>query len=138
MIRSVTAIAVLALALFASGCGVESGVSKPGEADLANGKKVFTASCGGCHKLEDAGTPGVIGPDLDYAALGPRMSDFKKSSFEALVRQQIADPDPFGKMPADIVTGDDARDVAAYVAEVAGVKLAKQEQQFNNDTTTPE
>ncbi len=137
MIRSVTAIAVLALAIFASGCGPASDVSAPGAADLANGKKVFTTSCGACHTLDDAGTKGTIGPNLDYAAVGARLDDFKESSFEALVRNQISEPDPYGQMPKDIVTGDDARDVSAYVASVAGVKLAQQEKQQNNVTTVP-
>ena len=28
-------------------------------------KSIFTASCGSCHTLEDAGTTGVTGPNLD-------------------------------------------------------------------------
>jgi mono/diheme cytochrome c family protein len=130
---------LLALALFASGCGPSSGVAAPGEADLANGKKVFLADCSACHMLAEAGaTTGTVGPNLDDAYVGPRLEDFKQSSFEALVRQQIAEPDPYGKMPKDIVTGDDARDVAAYVASVAGVQLAKTEKQQNGLTTTPQ
>ena len=67
----------------------------------------------------------------------PRLSGFEQSSFEALVRQQIAEPDPFGAMPKDLVTGSDAADVSAYVASVAGVELAK-EQQKENGTSAPE
>jgi hypothetical protein len=37
-------------------------------------------------------------------------------------------------MPRGLVKGDDARDVAAYVASVAGVKLAQE----NNPGSTPE
>ncbi len=50
------------------------------------------------------------------------------------MRNQIEDPDPFGAMPKDIVTGADAADVSAYVASVAGVELAKQEIQQNGST----
>ena len=35
--------------------------------DPAAGKVVFTANCGGCHTLADAGTSGTIGPVLDDA-----------------------------------------------------------------------
>jgi mono/diheme cytochrome c family protein len=137
VIRSVAVLLVVVVAALAAGCG-GSGVAAPGQADLANGKKVFQASCGGCHTLADAGTHGTIGPNLDDAAVGDRMSNLNPSSFEALVRNQISEPDPDGKMPANIVTGADAEDVAAYVASVAGVALAKQERQQYGVTTTPQ
>ena len=128
---------VLALSVFASGCGASSGVAPASDVDLANGKTVFIAKCGACHTLAEAGTQGQIGPNLDDAYVGPRLSGFEQSSMEALVRQQIEEPDPFGQMPKDIVTGSDAADVSAYVASVAGVELAKQ-QQKENGTNAPE
>jgi len=127
--------AVLIAALLVAGAiaGCEgSGTSKPGEADLANGKALFVSKCGACHVLEDAGSNGTVGPNLDVAAVGDRIEGLKMSSFEALVRQQIDEADP--PMPRGLVSGDDARDVAAYVASVAGVKLAQQ----NNPGSTPE
>jgi mono/diheme cytochrome c family protein len=129
--RPAVLIAVLLVAGAVAGCG-GSGVAKPGEADLSNGKAKFQQQCGGCHTLEDAGTSGTLGPNLDDAAVGDRVEGLKVSSFEALVRQQIDEADP--PMPRGLVKGDDARDVAAYVASVAGVKLAQQ----NNPGSTPE
>jgi mono/diheme cytochrome c family protein len=114
-----------ASALAASGCGVQSGVAAPGGADLTNGKKLFTATCGGCHTLAEAGTKGVIGPNLDAAYEQPRANGFKDSSFEALVREQIMLGFPFAKptpMPANLLKGQDAQDVAAYVASVAATQ----------------
>jgi mono/diheme cytochrome c family protein len=105
-------------------------VAGPGQADLAHGKTLFTATCGACHTLADAGTKGVIGPNLDDAYLQPRMNGFDDTSFEALVREQIevgfpqAHPTP---MPPGLLKGKDAQDVAAYVAAVAAVELAKQQ-----------
>ena len=32
-----------------------------------DGKSIFTANCGGCHTLSDAGTTGTVGPNLDQA-----------------------------------------------------------------------
>ena len=129
--RPAVLIAALLVAGAAAGCG-GSGASKAGEADLANGKTQFQAKCGGCHILDDAGTQGTVGPNLDDAAVGDRVEGLKVSSFEALVRQQIDEADP--PMPRGLVKGDDARDVAAYVASVAGVKLAQQ----NDPGSTPE
>jgi plastocyanin len=40
---------------------------------------------------------------------------------EGVVFDQIANPRRSSIMPEDLVTGDDARDVAAYVAEAAGI-----------------
>ncbi len=40
---------------------------------------------------------------------------------EGVVHRQIGYPRRNSIMPADLVAGDDARDVAAYVAEVAGI-----------------
>jgi mono/diheme cytochrome c family protein len=129
-------LAILALAALlggstlASGCGVHSGVAGSGQADLTNGKQLFTATCGACHTLADAGTKGIIGPNLDDAYLQPRMNGFNDTSFEALVREQIevgfpqARPTP---MPPGLLKGKNAQDVAAYVAAVAAVALAKQQ-----------
>jgi cytochrome c6 len=77
-------------------------------ADLAAGKTAFTATCGGCHTLKDAGTTGKVGPDLD--SLAPLTAD--------RVAKQIANG---GKiMPPKLLSGKAAADTAAYVASVAG------------------
>ena len=109
-----------------SGCSVKSG----GE-DLVNGKKQFVAECSSCHTLARAGASGVTGPNLDEAFQQARKDGLKESTFAGVVEGQIAHPnrnrqvDPAtGKvlplMRANLVTGDDARDVAAYVAQAVG------------------
>jgi mono/diheme cytochrome c family protein len=77
-------------------------------ADVAAGKSAFTATCGGCHTLKDAGTSGNVGPDLD--SLAPLTAE--------AVAKQIENGG--GAMPAKLLTGKDAANVAAYVASVAG------------------
>jgi mono/diheme cytochrome c family protein len=124
--RPVKRVAVLAAVVVAgavaSGCG-GSPVASSDEADLANGLTLFQQRCGGCHALEHAQTQGVQGPNLDDAYLEPRLQGFDSTSFQAMVLNQIVSPSP--PMPADLVTGQDAKDVAAYVAAVAAVDLAK-------------
>ena len=127
-------LALLALAaalaggsLAATGCGVESRVAPSGGADLDNGKKLFIPTCGGCHTLANAGTKGVIGPNLDAAYQQPRENGFDDSSFEALVREQIENGFPYARptpMPANLLEGQDAQDVAAYVAAAAATGSA--------------
>jgi mono/diheme cytochrome c family protein len=99
-----------------AGCGREDPV------DLANGKELFIGegTCGACHALDRAGTSGTQGPDLD-AAFGPaRASGMNEETIEGIVRRQIAHPLRNSIMPADLVTGQDAEDVAAYIAQAAG------------------
>ncbi|HEY8859500.1 MAG TPA: cytochrome c [Gaiellales bacterium] len=123
------ATALCAVAL--SGCG-GTGVASPASVDLAKGKQLFMSDCGSCHVLADAGTAGTIGPNLDDAYYADRVVGMKDSSFEAMVRSQIDLADP--PMPRHLVKGSDADDVAAYVAKVAGVKLA---QQYNPGSSPP-
>lgn len=104
-----------AAAATVAGCGAAGG-------DLANGKTQFVGACGGCHTLADAGTTGTVGPNLDDAFRGAREQDFKQSTFEGVVRYWIegAEQRTQPVMPRNLVTGQDADDVAAYVAAVAG------------------
>ena len=107
-------LAALAIAAGASGCGAGD------EADLVNGKNLFADKCQRCHALERAGGGADVGPDLDEA-FGPARDDgLGEATVEGVVLRQIANVRRNSTMPADLVTGDDARDVAAYVAAVAG------------------
>lgn len=108
------AVAALTM-LVAAGCGREE---KP---DLARGKELFTQRCGACHILENAGTKGVQGPNLDLAFKQSIADGLGRSTVEGVVRKQIDLPQ--GKqMPADLVEGSDADAVAAYVASAIGKK----------------
>jgi len=110
--KSIAAVAALLLsAISLSACGAAK------EADEANGKELFVTNCGSCHAMTDAGTKGTIGPDLDDA-FQSRHEGFKASTFQGVVRYWIANPDPLNEpaMPKDILTGQDAEDVAKYVA----------------------
>ena len=78
--------------------------------DAAAGKPLFTSKCGACHTLKDAGTSGQVGPDLDQSA--------KAKDPQAVYDQITKNAVP--PMPLNVVTGDDAKNVAAYVASVSG------------------
>jgi plastocyanin len=118
--------AIVAAAAGAGGCNLaDSGTN------VVNGKQQFIQNCGSCHVLARAGTRGVVGPNLDSAFQRARADGFGESTFEGLVYAQIDSPNrnpsvdpetgkPQPVMPADIVTGENAEDVAAYVAEAAG------------------
>ena len=134
--RALVPAALAGLTLLAAGCG--TGGLSSGPADRAAGKELFIQKCGSCHTLADAGTQGTIGPNLDDAFVGPREQGFKESTIRNVVHDQILFPvtNPSGLdvglngvekkvtgMPAKLVTGDDANNVAAYVASVAGLPV---------------
>ena len=74
------------------------------------GRDLFVENCGTCHTLEEAGTQGQIGPNLDEANVD-----------EATVLEVIANGGyGSGNMPANLVTGADAEAVAAFVAASGG------------------
>lgn len=104
-----------AAALFAAGgCQV-----KEGPPDLVNGKKLFQEKCGSCHVLSRADTKGAIGPNLDEAFQADLKAGMPRSTIRGVVHEQILYPARSGPMPAGLVKGRDAEDVAAYVAHVA-------------------
>jgi mono/diheme cytochrome c family protein len=106
------AIVVTAAALSLAACGRD-------EADLSNGKALFTQECGTCHILGRAGTQGTTGPDLDAAFRSALADGMDRETVEGVVHRQILNPRKNSAMPAELVTGDDARDVAAYVGFAA-------------------
>jgi mono/diheme cytochrome c family protein len=125
MRRALLLAGIVTAAVGAAGCNLaDSGTN------LVNGKEQFVAKCAACHVLERAGATGVVGPNLDEAFQRARKDGFGESTFEGLVHAQILHPaknpqrDPDSNrttiMPANLVTGEDAEDVAAYVASAAG------------------
>jgi mono/diheme cytochrome c family protein len=111
--------AVATVALAASGCGTSS-------ADPERGRELFLQKCGNCHGLAEAGTTAQIGPNLDHAFAAARASGQTGSTIEGIVEAQVEYPRPSNdnpavSMPPDLVQGQDLDDVAAYVAEYAGV-----------------
>jgi plastocyanin len=103
-------------ALLLAACGREEAP------DLVNGKELYVGegTCGSCHALARAGTKGTQGPDLDQAFARARHDGMNEETVEGVVVRQIENPRRNSIMPEDLVTGDDARDVAAYIAKVAG------------------
>ena len=106
----------LAAGLVAVGCG-----SRGGHEDLVNGKTLFVQKCGACHTLARANTKGIQGPNLDAAFATARADGFKDSGIEGVVRDQISHVRRGSIMPDNLVKGDDARDVAAYVGYAAAL-----------------
>lgn len=114
-----TALASAALAAAAIGL---SACGRGDNADLVNGKTLFVSHCGACHTLAHANTKGTQGPNLDDAFQAARQDGMTAKTVEGVVIHQIGYPRRGSIMPAHLVEGQDATDVAAYVGEVAGIR----------------
>ncbi len=110
--------ALLAVAA-AAACGAGTGGLEAG-GSTSNGKELFQEQCARCHTLADAGSRSTVGPNLDDAFAGVRQQGFDESTIREVVADQIKYAVP--PMPKNLVKGDNAADVAAYVAAVAGTK----------------
>ncbi len=77
----------------------------------AHGRELFAQNCATCHTLQASNSVGKIGPNLDV--LRPPA---------ALVTNaiQIGRARGNGNMPALLLRGEDAKDVASYIEAVAG------------------
>jgi len=117
----VVGLVTAALAIGAAGCGGDDGddggaggggggggtENTPAPQQAANGKEVFTNTCGGCHTLADAGTNGQVGPNLD---------ELQPDRQRVLTAIQTGP----GPMPENLVVGREAEAVAEYVSTAAG------------------
>lgn len=112
-------VALAAIVMAASGCGTT-------DPDPERGRELFRVKCGTCHTLAQAGSSGNQGPNLDAAFAAARENGNDSDTIEGVVKAQVEYPrpnngNPSVSMPADIVTGQDLDDVAAYVGKWAGV-----------------
>ena len=121
MPRAALTAALVAAAPLLTACGSV----KDQDADVVAGKQLFVSKCGACHTLDRAGTKGTTGPNLDQAFQQPLKEGFGQTAVRGVVYKQILYPNRLKnasgiKMPAKLVSGQDAHDVAAYVAMVTG------------------
>jgi len=81
------------------------------KANVKEGRVLFNEKCATCHTLDDANAVGRVGPDLDVLAppAGLTISAIREGRAQGK-----------GQMPAQLVDGQDAKNVAAYIAQVAG------------------
>jgi cbb3-type cytochrome c oxidase subunit III len=121
--------ALLVVAFLLAGCGAGGLVTR---GDTDTGKKLFVAKCGACHTLAGAGTSGTIGPNLDDSFAEARANGYKESAIADIVAGQIREPGQYAtgsaqdrlqaNMPANLVSGQQLNDVAAFVAANAGTQ----------------
>ena len=103
--------------------------------NASRGKELFTQKCGSCHAMEDAGSSGELGPNLDDAFGYARAQGFDESTFYEVTLDQLRIPAPpmpqFDEGP-QALPEEDLMSVAHYVALCAG-----QGQEKPQDCTGP-
>lgn len=82
-----------------------------GNAKFEEGKELFRQACWTCHTLKAANAHGITGPNLDE--IGPI------SEQRALAAIENGGTGS-GRMPPNLLTGENAEAVAYYLSEVAG------------------
>jgi cytochrome c553 len=75
------------------------------------GKQLFRQSCASCHTLAALNARGVTGPNLDD------IGQVTKARVLSAIRRGGTGQK---RMPANLLQGEDAEDVAEYVSKVAG------------------
>jgi mono/diheme cytochrome c family protein len=88
-----------------------------------SGRELFQEHCAVCHTLAADNAVGKTGPNLDV--LRPSEAIVLKTIANGCVQQPTAASANstclgYGTMPADIVEGRQAQDIAAFVARIAG------------------
>ena len=125
----VAALAPLALAAGCGGSGSDTvaqqtatagapeapSVEQPLSPAEIHGRDLFIQHCGSCHTFDAAGTVGQIGPNLDDIAVNEAdvLHAIRTGGGRHAKGQGTG---PSGNMPRNLVTGQDAQDVAAFVA----------------------
>lgn len=98
--------------------GSESAAEKV-PSGLQEGKDLFVTNCGACHTLAEAGTDGVIGPNLDELLAPPSASAPDPATIKPRVLSAINNG-VGGRMPKGVLSGQQADEVATFVSQVAG------------------
>jgi mono/diheme cytochrome c family protein len=102
-------------AIIASRGEAEGGVGRLAQTSLTksqeHGKFLFKRTCASCHSLAAVNARGVTGPNLDQIG--------------QVTPQRVRNAIRIGgtgqkRMPAHLLDGQDAQDVAAYLSKVAG------------------
>jgi len=137
---TVLPLAILSIAV--TGCGSQE-ISVSKDSPYYEGAKLFAENCAGCHSLDVAGAQGSANNVRDKENTdGPNFN--VRAETIPNVLYAIENGGFSGKiMPQNIVTGEDAKAVAAFLAHYAGqdvedVPSLQPETAAPNSATTPE
>jgi len=110
---------LLVVAALTAGCG-SKGVSLAKNDPDYEGAELFVEHCSGCHTLSVVGTEGsAVNVRTRERKDGPNFNQRKEDAGDVLYAIENGGFSS-GPMPQDILTGEDAKKVAAFVAKYSG------------------
>lgn len=96
--------------------GDEGAAAKPVASSDRDAQRLFSTNCGACHTMLAGGTDGVVGPNLDVL-LASNTAEAQPAVDGACSRVLAAITGGIGgRMPRGILEGDNAIEVANFVA----------------------
>jgi len=118
------ALCVCVVALAVAGCGQE-GNSLAQNDPQREGSELFEVHCSGCHTLSAVGTQGSASKvkTREYKD-GPNFDQRAESADDVLYAIQNGGFSS-GPMPQNIVTGEDAKKIAEFLAKYSGSQAAR-------------
>jgi mono/diheme cytochrome c family protein len=123
---------VVAAALGLAACGFgEEGISVSKEDPNYNGSVLFATHCSGCHTLSAAGTQGS--GNRGERTQGPNLDQREETYDDALFAIQNGGFSG-AIMPQNIVVGEEAKEVAKFVAKYAGSEAEQSPRPGETDT----
>jgi plastocyanin/mono/diheme cytochrome c family protein len=99
-----------------TGTGDTSASLKPIASSDRNAQHVFQENCGACHTLAAAGTDGVVGPNLDFLLANGAAESQDAVDGNCTRVLNAVNGGLNGRMPKGILQGDQATEVANFVA----------------------
>ncbi|MDX6638418.1 MAG: cytochrome [Solirubrobacterales bacterium] len=102
-----------------NGTGSNGASIKPIAASDQNAQHLFQTNCGTCHTLAAGGTDGVVGPNLDVLLAGGALASQTTVDGNCTRVLQAITYGKGGRMPRGILEGDEALEVASFVARNA-------------------
>ena len=113
MRKSLLVLVLASLAGSLLSCGAGGGAGKPLSSSAQRGRKVYLESsnptCGSCHRLNEAGSVGTLGPDLD-----------KMQLTRARIVRSVTQGVGVLPTPRGVLKPGEIEDVADYVMEARG------------------
>ena len=100
------------------GQGAEGAAPVAVESQDEDAKQLFANNCGPCHTLAAAGADGIVGPNLDKVLAPGGNATYDGSYSRALAAITCGFGN--GRMPAGILQGENAQEVAQFVGAYAG------------------
>lgn len=121
---ALTTIALLACAALLGACGTQ-GISVPKSSPYYRGAVIFLDHCSGCHTLSVVGADGSATSIKDRLRTNGPNFNFRKETVEQVLYALRNGGFTGEIMPENVVVGENARDVAEFLARYSGLKAQK-------------